>query len=223
MSGVKEYVRAEAFQRVLRIESRVGKGTAFTIERGGREWLVTARHLLPEEPAPEVRLTGRSGEFVLRLGFIPGLADQTDIAVAPLENPITPQLALIPHSDGVIWSQDVYFLGFPFGMATQISHDPTDQIAFVKHAIVSASIQATGTRLWFLDGHNNPGFSGGPVVAHTPESETMQVIGVVAGNRGRDRPIVVQGQPLETAVVRENTGIIVATDIHHVNELIDAA
>jgi hypothetical protein len=220
---VEQLVRAEAFERVLRIETSRGSGAAFTVEWRNREWLVTARHLLPDEPAPEVVLSSRHGRDRLRLPFVPGLTGQADVAVAPLQTPITPQLGLLPSSEGIAWSQAVYFLGFPYGMATQLSDVETDRIAFVKQAIVSASARIAGTHLWYLDGHNNPGFSGGPVVAHTETSGAMQVLGIVAGNRSAPRPVLRANEKLEDAVVAENTGIILATDISHAIELMELA
>ena len=220
---MRPLVRAEAHERVLQIETSRGRGAAFTVEWHGREWLVTARHLLPDEAAPEVELNSRHGQHRLRLGFIPSRLAAADIAVALLQEPITPQLSLVPSSDGVAWSQQVYFLGFPYGMVTQLRDDESDRVPFVKQAIVSASVRHSGRHLWFLDGHGNPGFSGGPVVASTDNFETMQVIAVVAGNRPADRPVLVADKPLEEVVVRENTGIVVATDISHAVELMKVA
>ena len=37
-------------------------------------------------------------------------------------------------------------------------------LAFMKKGIFSATTNENGAVVFFLDGHNNPGFSGGPVV-----------------------------------------------------------
>ncbi len=60
-------------------------------------------------------------------------------------------------------SQDAFFLGYPFGMGTYI-HE-VQAWAFVKKGIISSFGKLGGVRRIFLDGMNNPGFSGGPVVA----------------------------------------------------------
>lgn len=220
-SEPRPFVRAEAFERVLHLETEQGRGTAFTIEHAGNEWLVTARHLLPDEPAPLVTLSSRFlGRVSLRLGFLPALGPAADVAVAHLQDALTPVMSLPASSSGLQWSQQVYFLGYPYGMATQLSDDEHDRIPFVKGAIVSASTKVGGIQIWFLDGYGNPGFSGGPVVANTAELETMQVVGVVAGNRADNRPVLVADRPIENAIVRENTGILMATDIGHVIDLI---
>jgi len=220
----RPHCRSEAFERVLRIETAAGRGAAFTIDRHDHQWLVTARHLLPDDdPAPECSLANRYRRVSHRLGFLPDPGGQGDVAVAQLEHPLTPQLTLHATSEGLMWSQIVYFLGFPYGMATNLG-GPGDEIAFVKQAIISASRRISDSlSLWYLDGYNNPGFSGGPVVASTEKFETMQVIGVVFGNRSTTRPIEVEDREVADAVVRENTGIIMATDIRYATNLIDAA
>jgi hypothetical protein len=92
----------------------------------------------------------------------------------------------------------------------------------VKQGIVSASTRASGVHHWFLDAHGNPGFSGGRVVARTQNQSTMQVAAVIAGNRAVDRPVFVASRRLEETVVRENTGIVIATDIKHLVDTIEA-
>lgn len=107
-------------------------------------------------------------------------------------------------------------------MSTAIG-EPGQEIAFVKQAIVSASRRISDSlSVWYLDGYNNPGFSGGPVVASTEKFQTMQVVGVVFGNRSSERPLEIEKQAVQDAVVRENTGIIMATDIRYATQLIDA-
>src|SRR4051812_9950343 len=86
MSAPRRLVRAEAYERVVHLRTSVGDGTGFTIDRAGSQWLVTARHLLPDnEAAPELRVINRYGQWVMRLGFIPALGDAADVAVAQLE------------------------------------------------------------------------------------------------------------------------------------------
>jgi hypothetical protein len=135
----REWCRSEAYERVVRLQTSSGRGAAFTIDRNGRQWLITARHLLPaDEPAPECVLSRGAFRTTLRLGFLADPGGEGDVAVAPLQSPFTPQLDLHATSEGLMWSQIVYFLGFPYGMATDVG-TPGQEIAFVKQAIVSAS------------------------------------------------------------------------------------
>ena len=60
---------------------------------------------------------------------------------------------LFPGHKGLVWGHDVFPLGYPYG-------GTGGPAAFIKKAIVSAE---NGTEI-FLDGHNNKGFSDGPIV-----------------------------------------------------------
>lgn len=161
-----DLVTANAFERVLEIRTALGAGTAFTLERNGREHVVTARHLLPNgESRPQATLSSRHITRTLRLDLLPAEPENADVAVAPLPEPMTPTLPLAAGKDGIIWGQRIHFLGFPFGLATEFARgEPDQRIAFVKGGVFSASADVDGVSLLYLDGMNNPGFSGGPVI-----------------------------------------------------------
>ena len=82
-------------------------------------------------------------------------------------------------ADGITVGQCVYFLGFPLGMmgsANDINN--SFPIPLVKSGVLSG---LCGTPLWELlvDGHNNPGFSGGPLVFSPPRERDFRVAGVI--------------------------------------------
>lgn len=85
---------------------------------------------------------------------------------------------------GIFVGQDVYSLGFPFGLATKFDKPIPTHIAFIKKAILSAIDARPGSgHVLYLDGHNNPGFSGGPVIyANYNERERLEIAGVIAGS-----------------------------------------
>jgi hypothetical protein len=59
----------------------------------------------------------------------------------------------------------------------------TTQLPFVKKAIISAYDVVNGINIWYLDGINNPGFSGGPVVFNRHGSTDWHVAAVVSAYR----------------------------------------
>ena len=69
--------------------------------------------------------------------------------------------------------------------------------------------------------HNDPGFSGGPVVYSSPNQHDFKVAAVVSGFRFENEPIYVGNQQTSLAY-RYNTGIIVSCGIRHAVELISA-
>lgn len=71
----------------------------------------------------------------------------------------------------------------------------------------------------FLDGHNNAGFSGGPIVRCHPGANTPTLVGVVSGFRHQDEPIIKEGKPTDF-MYRANTGIVVGVAISHVLQAI---
>jgi hypothetical protein len=123
-------------------------------------------------------------------------------------------------------SQDCYFLGFPYGMKLD-DNKPKEQqinsgfpIPFVKKAIISSFLtDANNVRNIYLDGHNNPGFSGGPVVVKNLRSTKfkMRIIGVISGYRNHINEITT---PLGKIQTTENSGIVVSHSIKHVYEIL---
>ncbi len=221
-----DLVTANSFERVLEIRTGLGSGTAFSIPYVGREYLVTARHLLPEgDPRPEVSIASRHMTGTLRLELLPTDPATADVAVAPLPDAVTPTLPLAAGRDGIIWGQHVFFLGFPYGLATEFARGaPNQRIAFVKGAVFSASADVEGASLLYLDGMNNPGFSGGPVVFNRDGDHLRpQVCGVIAGYRTELQPVYQGTTPITAVAAAANTGIIIATDIRHVTDAIDNA
>jgi S1-C subfamily serine protease len=215
-------VRANTIERVLEIETDIGSGTAFTIDVDGQPYLVTARHLLPPDSQhPHVRLKKLNASWSLDFDLLP-LRVAADVAVAQLEEPLLREDLALPASfSGLAYSQQLYFLGFPFGLGTQMAFgDPESRVAFVKAGILSASAQVAGVDQIYVDGHNNPGFSGGPVVGFAPGATQEQVCGVVSGYRYDPEPVYVGSDQTADLSTRSNTGIVIATSIHHVLDAI---
>ena len=79
------------------------------------------------------------------------------------------------------------------------------------------------SRMWILDGINNPGFSGGPVILGT--GDNLQFVAVISGYylepteviRGNPAPIA-PNAPKDT--VNVNSGFILAYDIVHAVDII---
>ena len=120
----------------------------------------------------------------------------------------------------VEWCTDkmLIFLGFPY-----LEIDPAFKEInngypqpFVKKGIVANMSPG----LLFLDGHNNPGFSGGPVVFNTPQSRDYKIAGVVSGYRATSQPVKEHEQDSSSITFDENAGIVVAYSINFAIDLI---
>jgi hypothetical protein len=123
---------------------------------------------------------------------------------------------------GVPVSGSVFFLGFPFGIATIAEQANSGYpVPLVKGAIVSGFIKvvAIGMAGFLLDAINNPGFSGGPVLT---AGSPPKIVAVISGYRNnRSQAIDSKGQPSGLYVL-ENTGIVISYGISYATQLIDA-
>ena len=72
-----------------------------------------------------------------------------------------------------------------------------------------------------LDGHNNPGFSGGPVVRRW-DGRRQTVIGVVSAYKSEKLPVLDEAGNLGPYNYVMNTGIVVVYDAGQIRRLIDA-
>ena len=198
---------------------RVGDfiGTCFALDFEDRQYLITARHVVES-------LTGEAQVSILREGWQPlsvilvGHGQRSiDVSVlAPSVQLSRKDLPLSGSTDKITFAQDVYFLGFPLGLHSELGAiNRNFPLPFVRKALLSAIITGDdGERIFLLDGHGNPGFSGGPVVFSKlgrPANE-LAVAGVVSGHRIIQSPVLSSGE--ETSLrVKENAGIIVSYDI----------
>jgi hypothetical protein len=146
-----------------------------------------------------------------------------EIDVSVLAPPLVlcpPTVPLPPDITGLIYGQDVYFLGFPYGSFGDVGAlNRGLPLPFVKKAIVACmGYPASGIIRVYLDGHNNRGFSGGPVVFKEPASEVFKLAAIVSGYKFAEEPIYQGDAPLPL-MYRENTGIVLAYGIQHAVEL----
>ena len=73
--------------------------------------------------------------------------------------------------------------------------------------------------MFYLDGHNNPGFSGGPVVYKMINQSNFRICGVISGYRCQQQPGFISGSPLNI-YFNENTGLIISFAIEPAVEII---
>ena len=139
--------------------------------------------------------------------------------LAPAER-LTPtrSLPLPAISEGLTYGQEACFLGFPYGIGDNFLRETGHPVPFVKRVTVSTLFG----KPYLLDGYNNPGFSGGPVVFCPPGRKEFQVAAVVSGYRWASAPVRDHEDRDAEFHLRENTGIVVAYDVREAVELIRA-
>jgi hypothetical protein len=218
-------VTVNVHMRVYRIRRGAVSGTCFAIDIDGRQYMVTAKHVLPglgnkdrveffykdEWIQVDVRKTGEAGPDV-------------DVTVFAADQQMAPAFPLLVESTGLMMAQELYFLGFPYGQYftnAEAANNRGFPLAFVKRAIVSAFSGKREPRIWYLDGINNPGFSGGPVVWTKPGTPEFRVLGVVSSFASENQSVTLGGNATELRYTT-NTGIINCYDGRYALDLIKA-
>lgn len=118
---------------------------------------------------------------------------------------------------GFILSGEVCFLGFPFGHGSEVGAVNSDfPVPWVKRDIVSAF--SGDSSIVYIDGHNKPGFSGGPAVQE--RGSEVGILAVISDykhhrrkehdNAGRVRPICYD----------LNTGIVVSYNASRITQIV---
>jgi hypothetical protein len=215
-------VTAEVWERIVRLACGSKSGTGFILDRNDRQYLVTAAHVIKSGAPVNVLVRGNSVSVTLVALPVP-IAD-ADVAVFRLDRHIAPpNLPLAADMTGMVYGQDAYFLGFPLGMTFDLEDG---YLPLVKRCTISGTNRKVkGRHVLLLDGWNNPGFSGAPVVfrpATGAPGSPMRVAGVVTAYATQPGELAVGGQIVPNTEVLMNSGIIIAEQITRVTEAIDA-
>jgi S1-C subfamily serine protease len=177
------------------IQTGHGTGSSFTIEVDGRQYLITAKHVVAGLK-PEDTIQIRKGEEWSSVKVKVLRCDEPiDIAVLVPPVQLTVTFPLEPTTDKVLFGQDAYFVGFPYGISMDGKQvNDSYPIAFVKKGNFSAMVPEGIATVIFLDGHNNPGFSGGPIVYRDLNQSGPPIsyaAGVISGFKPEFIPTVV--------------------------------
>jgi len=115
--------------------------------------------------------------------------------------------------------QDLFFVGFPY-FGNVISYNAqTINHGFPFPLVKKATLAALQDPIIFLDGHNNPGFSGGPIIYWDHQLKMQKVLGIVTGyinHSGKVGNSEIAGE----LFYQENSGIAIGYDLKYACDLI---
>jgi len=188
------------------------RGTIFSINVENREYWITAKHILTGTHSPHLGSYKKQSATVNILNpgheeqqWIPETFDvidpgaDIDILVLVPAKPILNKSDSLGAEDGSVGlGTECEFLGFPYGGGWKAHFDNGQTVWFpyMKRCSVSAILQDK-TTIWVLDGINNVGFSGGPVLVGTgPE---QKVFAVVSGYHTEPAEVVPEAVPIPAA------------------------
>jgi len=215
-------ITTNVIHRTFHIQVGDSTGTCFTIDVDNKQYLVTAKHVIKDLNGKCIVSIFHENQWKdIQVTVVGHCEGNIDISVLTAHQQLSPTFSLEPTSEGMVYGQDVYFLGFPYGMVGEIGSLNRDfPLPFVKKAIISC-MQSTkdGVEITYLDGHNNPGFSGGPVVFKELNKHDYKVTSVISGFRYTEESVY-QGSNEVPLVYRYNTGIIISYGIKHAVDLI---
>jgi hypothetical protein len=213
-------ITANFIHRTFRIKCGDSVGTGFTVDVDGKQYLVTAKHVVQAfATTAGLEIFGNGAWVPISATLVGHGSDGVDVSVlAPAAAMSPSNLPVVVGSKGVVYGQDVYFLGFPYGVLSSVVFGGSGHpLPLVKKALLSSFAGDA----FLLDGHNNPGFSGGPVIFARGSGMPDGVAAVISGYRFSQEPVFLEQD--ETALTyRQNTGIIIAYKIESALALIRA-
>lgn len=212
-------ITANVLSRTFHIKYGQSIGTCFTVDIENRQYFVTAKHVVKNLKDGDTISIFRNGNWQNAEAILTGHSAVADVTVFTL-NVIIHGHNLPAKTVGLIYGQDLYFLGFPFGLRSEIGELNRDfPLPLVKKAVLSLLVMDQPGKYLLLDGHNNPGFSGGPVVFKEPNSNDFNVCGIISSYRYELVETIINGNPTPIQA-KANTGIIIAYTIDNALELI---
>ncbi len=213
-------VPSNILQRTFHIAHNGEAGTAFTIEVSDLQYIVTAAHVVKAlQPNSHLSVMHCGQWLTVDIGEVWVSPTGADIALISPKKQLSPAHSILVGSASSFYlSQQIYFLGFPYGLRLDLGPANNDfPLPFVKTGIVSSFTSAgSGSQIVFCDGHNNPGFSGGPIVT-VGRDDQVHVIAVVSGYRYNNDPVLLNGA--ETGLTyRANTGLVIGYGLKEIVE-----
>ena len=215
-------ITANVIYRTFQISFGKDFGTCFAVDYENRQYIVTARHIVETiTDSAIIRIKHQKVWKDCPVDLVGHCDGEVDVSVLAAGFQLAPKIPLPPTSDHIALGQDVYFLGFPYGFTTEFENlNRNFPLPLVKKAILSAIYP--DTNLLVLDGHNNPGFSGGPVVfsKEGQPPNKLSVAGVIAGYHYEWKPVYCGRKRTRHLEFKDNTGIILAYNIKHAEDLV---
>jgi S1-C subfamily serine protease len=198
-------------------------GTAFTLDKEGKQYLVTARHVFGDDKTRSaIEILYKEKWETLSVKIIELGVGDADIAVLVPSIRLSPALALDASLDGISLGQDVFFAGFPLKMWSDGGEVMRGRpLAFIKKGTLSALERRDGVHTIWVDAINNEGFSGGPLLFRTGTSDAFKIAGVVNKFRTSYENVFDREGNRTDSYVEYNAGFLGAVDIKHVTDIIE--
>ncbi len=168
-------------------------GTCFTIDVDNREYIITARHLLPKGVLGKDIMISFGSNLENFQFEIVGHCESSDVSVLTGKFPISFQNSsdrfyLGTSSNGIILGQKMLFLGYPHAVFKTDNRDPNRHVHEVPN-VREATLSGFSRFKITMNGDNISGFSGAPVIFQPEKGNNgFSVAGVVTGYSSELQP-----------------------------------
>ena len=214
--------------------------TCFAMNIDNKQYLITAKHFFEYTDPSNNELWKMVGDTIsikynnkwnnIPIKIVGHGEDKIDISVFVTEKNVS-LLGGYNNSPEIIteiwYGDEVYFLGFPHGQEAEVGYNKPLPI------LKSAKISAGNQDFLYLDGHNNSGFSGGPVLfqkdtfgvsrdnsIYINSQNPLKIAGVVSGyiQEEIDGDIIQTSRGVKSKI---NSGIMIVYRIEHAIKIIE--
>lgn len=197
-------------------------GTAFTLDVDGRQYLISARHVVGDcNDAVNLKLFLSKKWVDLQTTLVGEARGEIDISVLAPSKRLSEEIELEP-SMALLLGQDVFFCGFPMLMHANGGELMYGRpLPFVKKGTLSAGWDPDDTvKRLYVDAINNEGFSGGPLVFNEHKTGKLKVAAVVSGFKTAFEPVLDENGDETSMKVQYNTGFLLAYGVNHAMDII---
>ena len=223
-------ITLEIIRSTFRIKCGSSHGTCFAIDHDNKQYLITAKHIATNWDNSGFEIFHDDEWKYIPAQLVGNCDDPVDISVFSPSIQLTRPFATPASAGGVYIGQDMYFLGFPYGLTTDASKiNQNFPVPLVKRCCLSGSGHEKG--LFYFDGMNNPGFSGGPIIREVSRKNEMkdgkpiqiikyQYTAVISGYKTSCDAVMKTPEELNRLITLGNSGIIMAYSIDEAIKII---
>lgn len=220
----KKMITINVLQRVFHIKFENSSVTCFIIDVDNKQYFVTAKHVIKNLKEKDIIEIYHEEQWKKLDVQLIGHHEKADVTVFAT-NLHLPSHPMTATTDGIALSQDVFFLGFPLGLMSEAGEiNRNFPLPLVKKGCLSSmsfSKEISEGPYMFIDGHNNRGFSGGPVVFQKGIGQEFFVCGVIHGYMNDIGDVIsLPTENTDKLVALQNSGIMKVYSIENALDLI---
>lgn len=221
-------IQTDIISHVFYIKVGNRTGTGFLIGQS-TNYLVTARHILNERYDNNDSITyyvngGGTWESYEGIVFL-HQNPFVDIAIIKPDSINEWNPPFKPNGKGLFYGEEVRFLGYPYNIITSRKVNDGEifyPIPIIKKGMHNGVVEVNGINLLLFEGHNNSGFSGGPIISKNWQQKPISTFrNLVAVTRGFIPGKFSIDTKRGTLEIYENSGIMIGTPASYISEILE--